>query len=369
MAPSTITYNLESAAGAVRACHFDDASDLVAVTGEHSCNVLLVGETTCQSIACFHLGGPVTSLAWSPRTVSPSVTDEWMVELAIATDDFDLAICTKSREEGENVGKLGAELTGHHGRVNDMTFCGGGARYLATVSDDRLLLVWDLYPDIPPEEDIPENAADIPGRLSEPVAYAIKYSHALNSVCAHPSSSKELLVGDCQGSIFLVDWRSTIPDEAFSFRRHSILELVEPRALAESTMGFASGKGGSVAWRVDSPDIIGAAYGSRYSIWDLTMLRGGKPSLSGVSFPGGNDKFRWCPTHPSRFGISPVSPTAGPVIHIHNMAYPHMEPDVVELAPSRHLRIRDFDFLASKERARLAASVGRQVIISYVKSS
>ncbi|TFK55337.1 hypothetical protein OE88DRAFT_1675095 [Heliocybe sulcata] len=363
-----ITYNLESSADVVRACHHDDAIDLLAVTSEHTCQVLLVGESSCQSIACFHLGGPVTALAWSPRTLSPSVTDEWVIELALATDDYDLHVCRKAHNEGESVFTMGAEETGHHGRVNDMTFCGGrtegSPRYLATASDDKHLLIWDLYPSTPDFSTFMDTDASIPSSKADPVAYPIKYAHALTSVCAHPSSYKELLVGDCRGSLHIVDWRTIRED---SFRRHSIIELVAPRALAQGMMGFTCGKGGSVAWRWDSPDIIGAVYGSHYSIWDLTDLRGGKPKITGASFTDGNDRFRWCPTHPTIFGVSPISPLAGPVIHIHNMSYPQMEPEVLELSSTRLQRVRDFDFLAGVDHGRVAAAVGRCVIVAYIK--
>jgi len=37
---------------------------------------------------------------------------------------------------------------------------------------------------------------------------------------------------------------------------------------------------------------IGATYGSRYSIWDLSNLQGGKPAVSGPGFAGGGHQFR-----------------------------------------------------------------------------
>ena len=37
---------------------------------------------------------------------------------------------------------------------------------------------------------------------------------------------------------------------------------------------------------------IGAAYGSRYSIWDLSNLQGGKPNISGPGFAEGGHQFR-----------------------------------------------------------------------------
>ena len=37
---------------------------------------------------------------------------------------------------------------------------------------------------------------------------------------------------------------------------------------------------------------IGATYGSRYSIWDLSNLQGGKPNISGPGFAEGGHQFR-----------------------------------------------------------------------------
>lgn len=37
---------------------------------------------------------------------------------------------------------------------------------------------------------------------------------------------------------------------------------------------------------------VGAAYGSKFSIWDITKLEGGKPTMSGISFPEGSRHFR-----------------------------------------------------------------------------
>ena len=58
--------------------------------------------------------------------------------IAAASADFGLYLLTKSQDEGENIFPFGGGLSGHHGRVNDITFCGGGGedstRYVATVS-------------------------------------------------------------------------------------------------------------------------------------------------------------------------------------------------------------------------------------------
>ena len=51
---------------------------------------------------------------------------------------FGLFHLTKSHDAEEDVFAFGGGLSGHHGKVNDMAFCGGqsedSARYVATVS-------------------------------------------------------------------------------------------------------------------------------------------------------------------------------------------------------------------------------------------
>jgi hypothetical protein len=50
------------------------------------------------------------------------------------------------------------------------------------------------------------------------------------------------------------------------------------------------------------------------------------------------------------------------VIHVHNMAFVHAQPNVINIAPRPH-SVRDFDFLATRGTPRIAAAVGREVII------
>lgn len=119
-----------------------------------------------------------------------------------------------------------------------------------TPTDDKMLMVWDLHPSIDLTSP-PSPGASTPTR-PQPTAYVITFPHPLTSVHAHPSTSKELLVSDCRGSIFLTDWRSD-PDEneQDSWRNSSVVELIEPRALADSLAGPSAKWSGSVAWRRD----------------------------------------------------------------------------------------------------------------------
>ncbi|KAJ7764487.1 hypothetical protein DFH07DRAFT_867220 [Mycena maculata] len=370
---------------AIRSGKTDDAADLLALGSEHSVEILIVAATGCKSIASFHIGARITALAFSPRTISPGFSDDWLIELTAASADFGLHLLTKLPTSDETVFPFGGGLSGHHGRVNDMTFCGGkgadSTRYVATVSgvrlcvlprsgskygrtDDKMLMVWDLYPTLDTSasnrssvESMVSGSSSPPPRL-QPTAYVIAFPHPLTTVSSHPSSSKEFLVSDARGSIFLTDWRSD-PDEN-DFESWRLVELIEPHALAACSMGL-SVPGGWAAWRGDNADIVGAVYGSRYSLWDISRLQGGKPS-TGHSFPQGGHRFRWCPTFPEYFAISTQSPAKGAVINVHNTTY--AQPTTVSLAPRPNF-IRDFDWLASRT-PRIAAAVGRTVIVFSV---
>jgi len=226
-----------------------------------------------------------------------------------------------------------------------------------------MLMVWDLYPtlDISASTRSSVESTRMSGSSSpspqQPTAYVIAFPHPLTTVSSHPSSSKEFLVSDARGSIFLTDWRSD-PDE--NDVDSWLIELIEPHALAASSMGL-SVQGGWAAWRGDNADIVGAVYGSRYSLWDISRLQGGKPA-TGSTFPQGGHRFRWCPNLPEYFAISTQSPAKGAVINIHNTTY--AQPTTVSLAPRPHF-IRDFDWLASRS-PRIAAAVGRRVVVFSV---
>lgn len=204
--------------------------------------------------------------------------------LAAASSDYGLYLLSKSSAESEHIFPFGGGLSGHHGKVNDISFCGGrsedSSRYVATVSgesptmsytyvrrvisppsDDTMLMVWDLYPTI----DIPSNLsapihhspdAENSSSRPQPTAYAIPFSHPLTSIHSHPSTSKEFLVADACGSIFITDWRSDPDiDGQDNWRKLTVVELNEPYALANASLGQNYHWSGSVAWRRDSVDV------------------------------------------------------------------------------------------------------------------
>lgn len=119
-----------------------------------------------------------------------------------------------------------------------------------------MLMVWDLSPSITLPAPSASPSSSEPALRPQPTAYVIAFPYPLTSVNAHPTTSREFLVADARGNIFLTDWRSD-PDEhqEKTWRNSSVIELVEPRALSDAVCGGSSSQGrwaGSVAWKRDS---------------------------------------------------------------------------------------------------------------------
>ncbi|KAF5331048.1 hypothetical protein D9619_005706 [Psilocybe cf. subviscida] len=357
---------------ALRPCRNPEAPDLLAIGGEHSVQVIQVHDTTCTLLATFRIGSRITALAWSSRTVSPAYSDAWHIDLTCAAADFGLYHLSKNASSGDEiVFPFGGGLSGHHAKVNDMVFAGGWDEESA---HDKTLMVWDLYPTKNPtrspsvmsESDLPiEGITPPPSPREQPNALAFPFPHPLTTIRAHPGTSKEFLVADARGSVFITDWR-TLPDEGDDNLRHSsLVELVEPTALARAAIGTMQTWSASVDWKPDAIDIIGGVFGNKFALWDVGQLRGGLPHKTGPTFPDGGHVFRWSPTHTEYFGISASSPTKGAIVQIHNMHFVNASPANFTFAPKPHF-IRDFDFLSLEGIPRVAAAIGRKVMISQI---
>jgi hypothetical protein len=126
------------------------------------------------------------------------------------------------------------------------------------LADDKILLFWDLLPpnddnETPPHSPSPaaHSRSLTPSSRPQPLAFAVPYAHPLHSVVSHPSTSKEVIISDSQGSVFVVDWRvdpaDEDPDERY--RGLSVAQLVDPRALADARTGMQTVWGGGTAWQ------------------------------------------------------------------------------------------------------------------------
>jgi hypothetical protein len=131
-----------------------------------------------------------------------------------------------------------------------------------STQDDKMLMVWDLYPtiDIPSPHESPLLEKDFAMSPSpdrpQPTAYVIPFPWPLTTIRSHPATSKEFLVADSHGSIFLTDWRSDPEDgEEGALRHSSLVELVEPTALSKACMAATTQWSASVDWRMDAIDM------------------------------------------------------------------------------------------------------------------
>jgi len=128
-----------------------------------------------------------------------------------------------------------------------------------------MLMVWDLRPnvDIPSAPHSPSPPSRAPSdddsqagtnnaRL-QPTAYVISFPHALSSVCAHATTTKDLLVADVRGSLALIDWRTDASHASTDAAWHHprVVEFAAPRAIAGGACAFPA----SAAWQQANPDM------------------------------------------------------------------------------------------------------------------
>lgn len=184
--------------------------------------------------------------------------------------------------------------------------------------DDRTCILWDLYPpqtDTVGDANTSQNMSITPGTPHEPssssareapppVAYPIPLTHPLNTVCSHPSNVRNIVLSDSRGTLSVLNWMEsdeeeaatsgTKPDEATQiWRGHRVAEFIDPEYLGRSAQGISTVWGGGASWKPSDPEIFGATYGSKWHIWSLKSLQGGKPIESGDAFPEGGHRFRY----------------------------------------------------------------------------
>lgn len=128
-----------------------------------------------------------------------------------------------------------------------------------------MLMVWDLRPNVdilsaplspsPPPSSRAYSSDNQTGSNArpQPTAYVISFPHALSSVCAHATTTKDLLVADVRGSLALIDWR-TDPSHASAdaaWHHPRVVEFSAPRAIAGGACAFPA----SAAWQQANPDM------------------------------------------------------------------------------------------------------------------
>ncbi|KAH7103799.1 WD40-repeat-containing domain protein [Auriculariales sp. MPI-PUGE-AT-0066] len=330
------------------------AADLVAFGDDQSLVVLHVANGVEQCVATFFIGTPVLTLAFSPRTISPSAdTLSWSIQLAIACGDGHIRLCTYTVNAPEPIIQIvSTAATTHSNDITGLAFSGSSSgRYLASSSLDRTCIVWDL--EVLQHELQQSELLDASGDFKLPSAGAYgdstRFANPLLSVAAHPQRA-EFLISDNTGSVLLFDWADSC---------RAVVELVDPRTLADARTGVKGIGLGGAAWKAQDADFVGGAFGTRWVVWNLSHggTGGGKPVLSGNSGLVSCNRFRWSPTDPTIFAVSSNSPAQGAVVNVFSTQYPQAQPTSVSLA-SRPNKIQDFDFLSG---VGLVVAVGRRL--------
>lgn len=119
------------------------------------------------------------------------------------------------------------------------------------------------------------------------------------------------------------------------------------------------------SWRKavsDGTDIPGR--GPKVQVWGPRLL-----SCSGLHSThrpaSSSSSPRWCPTLTDFFAVSTGAAGKGGHIHLYNMSYSSTSPSILQVSTNRLHYVRDFDFVAEKNMPRMAAAVGRELIIFF----
>jgi hypothetical protein len=193
--------------------------------------------------------------------------------LGVACADGNMRILRKtplSPPTGE-IRIFGGGTTGHSGRITSLAFSSARAgMHVASVGEDCNLLVWNLSSKrVKAEEDMDASDADMSmegsgGDEQAPSAYPIPFTHPLQDVIAHDANARALLVADSRGAVSLVDWAGmeTEEDAPDGWRRQRIVELMDPRRVAEGITGVRtsgvprnSSLEGGADWKPDDPNM------------------------------------------------------------------------------------------------------------------
>jgi hypothetical protein len=139
-----------------------------------------------------------------------------------------------------------------------------------------MLMIWDLNPgsNNTPDSQLPPRSLNSQGPTPppqphvrpQPTAYVIAFSRPLMTVNSHISTSKEFLVSDSHGYVYIVDWCSEPLDSSGeaqegqgqrdeSWHLPILVELVDPQAHSDASTYHSVQWSGSTAWRNDSSDM------------------------------------------------------------------------------------------------------------------
>ncbi|WFD43500.1 hypothetical protein MPSI1_002162 [Malassezia psittaci] len=201
-----------------------------------------------RQINSYLIGSAISALAFSPGSQYGEQDGVHKIEMVIAVgNDIQLVSDSDQGVAVTTVGKIPGTRV-----VLDIAWSSapGYEQYLATACSDNSLQLWDLEP----------------AQGGAPVYRTLMVKEPVQTVAFHPRLPKLLLVVDASGTGRFIDWFASFAPG--SHKLQTAASFSEAKAVAANfTQGVQSL--GQAAWQAQNPDLVGAVFGSRWSIWNV----------------------------------------------------------------------------------------------------
>ncbi|WFC99407.1 hypothetical protein MYAM1_002151 [Malassezia yamatoensis] len=166
----------------------------------------------------------------------------------------------------------------------------GYEQYLATACSDNSIQLWDLEP----------------ANGGTPIYRTLMVSAPVQTVAFHPRLPKLLLVVDASGIGRFIDWFASFAPG--SHKLQTAASFHEAKSVAANiTQGVQSL--GQAAWQAQDFNIVGAVFGSRWSIWNVAADNSKTAQLqvsgtTGTHVQPGHSFFAFANTNSRLFAVA-----------------------------------------------------------------
>jgi len=100
---------------------------------------IAAGIRALRDIRHFHVGTRTEDMSWAPTTS----VDQQLIRLSLAGADFAIRIL-EAQLASNTYNIAAAPLEGHTGHINALEYSPGSGEFIASVSDDQTLRIWDV---------------------------------------------------------------------------------------------------------------------------------------------------------------------------------------------------------------------------------
>lgn len=220
-------------------------------------------------------------------------------------DELRLLTATHDATSSAVLGTAGA-------RIGDLAWCAapGYEQYVAVGCDDHTVQLWDLEP-------------AHGGRAA--AARVLRVGAPVRTVAFHTHVPKLLLVVDASGVGRLVDWAAALaaPDAR---ALPTSASFADAHAVAQHAAQGAPAAG-HAAWHALDADVVGAALGAHWHVWQLGARGGGAHVVLHGAVPGGAQQpggacLAFAPTNARLLAVGARAPCAEGGVLLIDTAFP-----------------------------------------------